>query len=200
MQKKIRKSKSFYIDTNVAIDYATNRSIQTVIILEKIKEKNWKCVSSTFLAMEIADYQQSYTFLSKEINKKRNLEDILRSRNNKNLNTSDFQEIEEWFGDFNKRFKNLILYDFITNNNGWNLAKEISFNSNLCAPDVIHLTSAMLGSIGGYCDILMTKDSLLRKEAEKILPRYKEIKLAVMDVQEVEKKFFKIAKKNQRTT
>jgi len=198
MQKKTRKNKSFYIDTNVAIDYATNRNIQTVLVLEKIKEKNWKCVSSTFLAMEIADYQQVYTFISKEISKKRNPEDILRSRNNKNLNASDFQETEEWFADFNKRLKNLALYDFITDSNGWALAKEISFNSNLCAPDVIHLTSAMLGSIGGYCDILMTKDGLLRKEAEKILSRHKVIKLEVMDVQEVEKKFFRLAKKKQK--
>jgi len=188
--QKIRKSKSFYIDTNVAVDYATNRDIQTVLVLERIKEKNWKCVSSTFLAMEMADYQQVYAFITKEISKKRNPEDILRSRGNKNLNASDFQETEEWFADFNKRFKNLTLYDFITDSNGWTLARDISFNSNLSAPDVIHLTSAMLGSISGYCDILMTKDSQLRKEAEKILSKHKKIKLAVMNVIEVKKRFF----------
>lgn len=194
MPKKIRKSKSFYIDTNIAVDFATNRDIQTVLVLERIKEKNWKCVSSTFLAMEMADYQQVYTFITKEISKKRNPEDILRSRGNKNLNDSDFQETEEWFAEFNKRFKNLTLYDFIINSNHWALAREISFNSNLAAPDVIHLTSAILASIGDHCDILMTKDGLLRKEADKILPKYrkidKRIKLKVMDVAEVKKKFF----------
>ena len=191
MPKGTRKSKSFYIDTNVAIDFATNRDIQTVLVLERIKEKGWKCVSSTFLAMELADYQQDYAYINKEISKKRNPEDILRSRGTKNLKASDLQESEEWFREFSQRFKNLTLYDFISDQNGWALAREISFNSNLSAPDVLHLTSAILGSIGGYCDFLMTKDGLLRKEAEKILPKYKGVKLKVMDVPEVKKKFFK---------
>src|SRR3989338_10759918 len=110
MPKGTRKNKSFYIDTNIAIDFATNRDIQTVLVLERIKEKNWKCVSSTFLAMEMADYQQTYAFITKEISKKRNPEDILRSRGNKNLKESDFQETEEWFAEFKQRFKNLTLY------------------------------------------------------------------------------------------
>lgn len=191
MSKK-KKSKSFYIDTNIAIDFATNRDIQTVLVLERIKEKKWKCVSSTFLAMEMADYQQIYSYISKEISKKRNPEDILKSRNSKNLKDHDFKETEEWFAEFNQRFKNLTLYDFITNSNGWALAREISFNSNLFAPDVIHLVSAMLGFIGGYCDVLITKDSLFHTEAEKILSlkQFKNIKLKVMNVSEVKKKFF----------
>ncbi|MCL4400233.1 hypothetical protein M1506_03065 [Patescibacteria group bacterium] len=186
-----RKNKSFYIDTNVAIDYATNRDIQTVLVLERIREKGWKCVSSTLLAMEMADYKQDYEFIAKEVNKKRDPEDILRSRGNKNLKKSDFQEIEEWFEEFQKHFRDLTLYDFIQDTNGWALAREISFNSNLAAPDVLHLTSAMLGSIAGYCDIFVTKDGLLRKEAEDIVARYKlGSKLKVMTPAEVKKKFF----------
>jgi hypothetical protein len=98
--------------------------------------------------MEMADYQQDYTFISKEISKKRNPEDILRSKGSKNLNPSDFEEIEGWFADFQERLKNLTLYDFIVNSNRWALARDISFNSNLSAPDVIHLTYAILGAIG----------------------------------------------------
>ncbi len=191
MSKKAKKGKSFYIDTNVAIDYATVRDVQTVLVIERIKEKNWKCVSSTFLAMEMADYKQDYEYIAKEINKKRDPENILRSCGSKNLRASDFEEIEEWYEDFNKRFKNLTLYDFIKDSNGWTLAKEISFNSNLSAPDVIHLTSAILGSIGGYCDILITKDGLLQKESAKILEKYKlHKKLKVMSPNEVKKKYF----------
>jgi predicted nucleic acid-binding protein len=186
-----RKSKSFYIDTNVAIDYATNRDIQTVLLLERIKERGWKCVSSTFLAMEMADYKQDYEFIAKEINKKRDPEDILRSRGTKNLRASDFQEIEEWFNEFQNHFRNLTLYDFMQDSNSWTLAKEISFNSNLSAPDVLHLTSAILGSIGGYCDVLITKDGMLRKEAEKIISQHKlSSKLKVFTPLEVKKNYF----------
>jgi hypothetical protein len=175
----------------VAIDYATNRDIQTVLLLERIKERGWKCVSSTFLAMEMADYKQDHEFIAKEINRKRDPKDILRSLGSKNLKSSDFQEIEEWFGEFQKRFKNLTLYDFMQDSNGWTLAKEISFNSNLSAPDVLHLASAMLGAIGGYCDTLITKDGLLRKEAEKIISNKKlSGKLKVMIPLEAKKKYF----------
>lgn len=196
MPKETKKTRGFYIDTNIAIDFATNRDISTILLLERIKEKDWKCISSTFLAMEMADYQQKYTFISKEINKKRNPDDILRSCNSKNLNNYDFHESEEWFADFNKRFKNLSLYDFIKEPNDWALARDISFNSNLMSPDVIHLASAILASIGGYCDIFITKDGLIQKEAGKIINKYKEIdkriKLEVMDVSQVKKRFFKI--------
>lgn len=195
MPKKIRKTKTFYIDTNIAVDFAMNRDIDTVLVLERVKEKKWKCVSSTFLSMEMADYQQKYTFIAKEISKKRNPDDILRSCSNKNLNESDFHESEEWFAEFNKRFKNLTLYDFIKEPNDWALARDISFNSNLMSPDVIHLTSAILASINGYCDIFITKDSLLKREADKIIPKYKKIdrriKLKVMDISEVKQEFFK---------
>lgn len=191
MQKRVKKGKSFYIDTNVAIDFATSRDIQTVLVLERIKENNWKFVSSTFLAMELADYQQSYAYISKEISRKRNPETILRSLSKKDLKDSDFQEIEEWFAEFSQRFKKLTLYDFISDSNGWALAKEISFNSNLSAPDVIHLTSAMLGSKNGLCEVLITNDGILQKEAEKILAKNKTIKLKVLTVAEVKKKFIR---------
>ena len=38
-KKKRTKSKSFYIDTGVALDYATNRDVQTVLFLERIRER-----------------------------------------------------------------------------------------------------------------------------------------------------------------
>lgn len=190
-----KRSKAFYIDTNVALDVATNRNIQTVLVLERIKERNWKCVSSTFLAMEMADYQQTHAFINKEISKKRNPEDILRSRESKNLRESDFQETEEWFSEFSQRFRNLTLYDFITDPNAWALARDISFNSNMSAPDVIHLTSAILGAIGGYCDIMITNDGHFIKEAEKTIDKMRiRSRLKVMTIADVRKRFFKEAK------
>jgi hypothetical protein len=197
MPKKSRRIRSFYIDTNVALDYATNRDIQTVLVMERIKEKGWKCISSTFLAMEMADYQKDYIYISKEISKKRNPDDILRSKGGKNLNVSNFEETEGWFADFHRRLGNLTFYDFIVDSNAWTLAKDIGFNSNLSAPDVIHLVSAILGSINGYCEILLTKDGVLRKEADRTISRLKSkdatlrriLKLRVMDPSEVKKTF-----------
>jgi predicted nucleic acid-binding protein len=143
--------------------------------------------------MEMADFQQTYTYISKEISKKRNPDDILKSKGNRKLNKSDLHECEEWFEEFTKKFKHLEIYDFMNDANAWALAKEISFNSNLAAPDVIHLASAILASIGGYCEILLTKDGQMRKEAVEVLDTYrkfKNVKLKVMNIEEAKKKFF----------
>lgn len=191
MQRKARKSKSFYIDTNVALDFATNRDIQTVLVLERIRERGWKCVSSSLLAMEMATYRQEYTFITKAINNKMEVKNILRSLGNRNLSPSDFQEIEVWFNEFSGHFKSLALYDFILDGDDWAMAREISFNSNLSTPDVIHLTSALLGSVGGLCDVFVTKDGLLYKEAEKVVTRYRlRKKLKVMTPSEIKRRYF----------
>jgi len=196
MPRRKRKIKSFYIDTNVALDYITKRNVDTIIVLEGIKEKGWRCVSSTFLAMEMADYKKDALFVADKVfNKKWEIRKILRESYKKQLKDSDFENIADWFEDFKKNYKKIEMYDFLQDEGSWELAQDISFNSNLAAPDVIHLTSAIWGSIGNYCDIFMTNDKLLIKEAEKIIEKFelkKIIKgfLKIMTVAEVKKKYF----------
>ena len=193
MQKKKRKDKSFYIDTNIALDYATNRNVETLLVLEKIREKKWKCVSSIFLSMEMADYKKDAVFVAdKALNEKWEMRKILRNSYDKRLTTSDFEKIMDWFEDFKKRYKNITLYDFLQDKEGWNTAQEISFYSNLSAADAIHLTSAIMGTISGFCDVLVTNDKLLGSEAKRIIEQYRlKNKLKVMTIAEVKKDFFK---------
>jgi predicted nucleic acid-binding protein len=193
MQKKARKSKSFYVDTNVALDYITGRNRQTILVLNKIKDRGWKCVSSSFLAMELADYKKDSLFLvDKAIEKKWEMRKILRETHKKDLKRGDFEKVYEWFEEFKQDYKNVELYDFLKDSDDWQAAQEISFNSNLAAPDVIHLTSAMLGSVGGYCQVLITHDEQFMKEAKKIINEYElASKLKVMTIAEVNNKFFK---------
>lgn len=192
MPKAKRKVKSFYIDTNIALDYATNRDIDTVMLLERIKERGWKCVSSTFLAMEMADYKKEDLFIERARGKKWEFRKILREKDNKELKNVDFESAIDWFEDFKKRYKEIDMYDFLQDKESWSLAQEISFNSNLTAPDVIHLTSAIWAAFGNHCDIFITKDKLLNKESKKILEQYK-LKgvFKIMTVAEVKKKYFK---------
>jgi len=193
MPKRKRKIKSFYIDTNIALDYATNRDIETVMLLERIKEKGWRCISSTFLAMEMADYKKDALFITDKIlNKKWEMRKVLREGNDKKLKISDFENTIDWFEDFKRRYKKIDMYDFLQDKDGWKLAQEISFNSNLTAPDVIHLTSAIWAALGGRCDIFITRDNLLNREGKNIIERYKlKSVLKIMTVAEVKKKYFK---------
>jgi hypothetical protein len=192
MPKRKNKIRSFYIDTNVALDYATNRDIDTVMLLESIKAKNWRCISSTFLAMEMADYKKEDLFVERARSKKWEFRKILREKDNKDLRAVDFENVIDWFVDFKKRYKKIEMYDFLQDKESWQLAQEISFNSNLTAPDVIHLTSGIWAALGGLCNIFITRDNLLRKEGGKILAMYKlRNKLKIMSVAEVKNKYFK---------
>lgn len=193
MPKGIRRSKSFYIDTNIALDYLTGRNRQTVLVLGKLKDKEWKCVSSSFLAMEMADYKKDSLFvIDKAIEKKWEMRKIIRATDKKDLRRGDFEKVYEWFNEFKQDYKNIDLYDFLKNSNDRQLAQAISFNSNLSAPDAIHLASAMLGSRAGYCQVLITHDELLSKEGKRIIQDNKlSGKLKIMSIAEVKDKFFK---------
>jgi len=187
------KNRLFYIDTNIALDYITGRNRQTVLVLGKIKDKGWKCVSSSFLAMELADYKKESLFvIDKAIEKRWEMRKIIRATDKKDLRRGDFEKVYEWFNEFRQDYKSIDLYDFLKNSNDWQLAQEVSFNSNLAAPDVIHLTSAMLGSVAGYCQIMITHDEMLSKEGKRIIQDYKlASKLKIMTIAELRDRFFK---------
>ena len=187
------KNRLFYIDTNIALDYITGRNRQTVLVLGKIKDKGWKCVSSSFLAMELADYKKESLFvIDKAIEKRWEMRKIIRATDKKDLRRGDFEKVYEWFNEFRQDYKSIDLYDFLKNSNDWQLAQEVSFNSNLAAPDVIHLTSAMLGSVAGYCQVMITHDEMLSKEGKRIIQDYKlASKLKIMTIAELRDRFFK---------
>ncbi len=193
MPKKIKRNRAFYIDTNVALDYITARNREAILVLDKIREKGWKCISSSFLAMELADYKKDSLFvIDKAIEKKWEMRKILRETHNKDLRRGDFEKVLDWFNGFKQEYNNIELYDFLKTSDDWQGAQGISFNSNLNAPDAIHLTTAILGAIGGYCQIMITNDKQFIQEARKIIDDYKLArKLKVMTISEVKKQFFK---------
>ena len=189
-----RKGKIFYIDTNIALDYATQRNIDTISTIEKIKEKKWKLTSSSFMLMEFFDYKKDAIFISRALDKKWETRKILREVNNKkgkSLKESDYNSIEEWYGEFKQKVKKLDFYDFLQDSEDWELAQQISLKSELSAPDVIHLTSAILGFYNKKCDFFVTNDELLREEGGKILKHMSIFnKFEILTMADVKKRFF----------
>lgn len=193
MSKRKRKTKSIYIDTNVALDYATQRNSETIAVLDRIKERGWKCISASFMAMEMGDYKkESLYVVDKLVNRKWEARKVLSKVRNTDLNESQLHEAQNWFDEFISRYKKIEFYDFITDSWCWGLAREISFSANLIAPDVIHLSSAIVGAINGKCDIMITQDRNLIVEGNKILKkyRYKTI-LSIKTVSEFRKAHFR---------
>ncbi len=191
MQKGTKKVRVFYIDTSIALDYITGRNTQTISVLEKIKSKGWKCISSSFLTMEAADYKKDNLFFADKVfEKKWEMRKIAREAYNKDLTRGDFEKTLNWFVEFLDKY-NLELFDFLINNDNWFLAQNIAFNSNLSAPDVVHLASAMIGAINGQCQVLITNDKFFATEGKKAVENRKlKNKLEIMTVAEVEKKYF----------
>ncbi|MFA6422874.1 MAG: hypothetical protein WCW17_00300 [Patescibacteria group bacterium] len=188
------KNKVFYIDTNIALDCATNRNIHTILLIERIKEQNWKCVSSAFLAMEMADYKKDSLFITDRIiNKKWETRKVLREVYKKTLRESDYEELSEWLKEFNQRYK-IEMYDFLSEAKGWDLAQQISNKYSITAADSIHLASAVLGSLSQGIEIFITEDKDLKQITYQIVKDLKvenpELSLQPMNVEEVKKSYF----------
>ena len=133
-----------------------------------------------------------YTKDGEKVSFKWEMRKIIRATDKKDLRRGDFEKVYEWFNEFKQDYKNIDLYDFLKNSDDWQLAQAISFNSNLSAPDAIHLASAMLGSRASYCQVLITHDELLSKEGKRIIQDNKlSGKLKIMSIAEVKEKFFK---------
>jgi len=141
--------------------------------------------------MEIADYKKdSLFFIDKAIEKKWEIRKIIRETYNKDLGRGDFEKTLNWFVDFLGKY-NLELFDFLVTTENWFLAQNIAFNSNLSAPDAVHLASAIIGAFNGQCQVFITNDKFFTTEANKVIESRKlKRKLEIMTVAEVEKKYF----------
>lgn len=196
MSKRKSKSKSIYIDTNVALDYATQRNKETIAVLDRIKERGWKCISASFMAMEMADYKkESLYVIDKLVNRKWEARKVVSNVRNTDLNESQLIDAHNWFADFVSRYKQIEFYDFITDSEAWGLAQKISFGSNLTAPDVIHLSSAIIAAVYKQCDTMITQDRNLIVEGNRILREYRlKTKLSIKTVSDFRKAHFKSLK------
>ena len=165
---KILRSKvrGIYVDTNFILDCTEGRNDKSIALILKIKEKGWRCVTSAFTIMEIADIKKDEAFIWKKLQKKWELKKILRERYKKDLNNDDFEEISNYLQN-----KILNAYPYIETINltpeGWALALQISRESNVATGDAIHLASTW----SSQCNYLITSDGPFIKNAETVLKK-----------------------------
>ncbi len=200
---KIIEKQAFYVDTNIALDYITRRNPEAVAILDSLKEKGAVIVSSSFLVMEAADFKkEAIYFVQKAIDEKWEIKKITRQCYEKDLREGDFYNVSDWIDDLRKKLK-LKLYDFLVDTDTWELAQSISQSSNLAAPDVIHLSSAIIATLLGIeigknkvvpCKIFISNDGFLKKEAKKIKQQLDEFDAScpeILTLSEVKNRFLK---------
>lgn len=200
-ERKNKKSKkeAFYIDTNIALNYTTGRNTETISVLKGLKEMKSIIISSSFLVMEAADFKKDSIYITqKAIDEKWEIRKIIRNSYQKNLKEGDFYNISDWVEELKSKL-NLKLYDFLVDTDTWDLAQYISQNSNLSAPDVIHLSSAVIAAQSGIeinkdiivpCKIFISNDGFLKEEAEKIKQQLEVSYPDILTVSEIKNKFF----------
>lgn len=184
-----------YIDTNIALDYVTKRNSETVDLIDGIKKQKGEFVISSFLVMEMSDYKKNDIFIKKCLRKKWEVRKILREVNNqkgKNLSAYNYETIDDWQYNVLKDITSLKVYDFIQDTDDWELSQFIATNSELSAPDSIHLTSAIIGSFVGECRYMVTNDSLLITEGKRIIKNFEIIEgeFEILTIAEAKQKFF----------
>lgn len=177
-----------YLDTNVIRDCLKHRKLQTIQLMEIIRERKIECFTSIFTVMELIDNEKDDAFFHGKLKSGLEVSKILRQRSNRDLKTEDLDDI--WIN-----INNLLAgYPFIQFANiteeGWPNAFAVCKKSNLDSDDSIHLATAL----GSKCDILLTSDSFLKREGLDFIKNINEeleedkLEMKIMTPEEVLKK------------
>mgnify|MGYP002405554215 CR=1 FL=1 len=187
-----------YLDTNIIRDCFKRRSLDTIRLMEIIRERKIKCKSSVFSVMELINVEKDHLFFNKSLLKGEEVSSILRKRSERNLKVDELNDLWVEISNLLESYK---FIEFINIEGiGWNMAFGICQVGNLDADDSIHLASA----IGSNCDILVTSDKFLKKEGTRIIsnnntiakknPNFKKISLEILTPVEILKRFNKVKK------
>jgi len=111
--------------------------------------------------MELLDVEQDDRFFQIEVAKKRTVASVLRDRYKRNLPEADRKAIENQVQSFLTVRHPFIGY-FHLSALGFNIASGLCANTNISAPDCLHLATALEAG----CDVLVTTDNHLLEEAK----------------------------------
>jgi len=150
-----------YIDTPILIDVLRDRRTASLRLLEDARQRTWMISTSVFAVMELLDVEQDDRFFILEVTKGRPVSNVLRERYARNLPQGERNSIEKKVRDFLDVRYPFIQY-FHLAAEGFNRASGLCANTNMSAPDCLHLATAL----DAGCDVLITNDEHFLKEAK----------------------------------
>lgn len=153
-----------YVDTNVFAGILEGQHKASVHLLETIKEKRWRCSTSIFTLMELSEIRQDNKFIYNQLALGTHVKKAFRSLDQKNLSPYDLDITQERIDVLFSQNYPFVEF-FSLEKTGWDRALELKATTNISAPDSIHVATA----IEAGCDVLVTLDTLLRKEAEAFI-------------------------------
>jgi predicted nucleic acid-binding protein len=164
--KVVHAKPSIYIDTNICRDFIRRkRGIRAIQTLGIIRDRGYGCFTSILTAMELTDTEKDSIYFNKKM-RTWDVNTIIRSRHEKDLGQEDLKEAKDSVKAFFTE-NSFIKFVNLVGEKAWDLALTYSSNSNLFAPDVIHLVTAWTSG----CSVLLTSDEFFIKEGNKILKK-----------------------------
>lgn len=153
-----------YLDTGVLVDVIRDIG-DSFKLLGLARKKQWVISTSSFAVMEMLDIEQEDAFFRVKVAQGMTARWAMRNRTKRDLPKNELADIYKRIRD-----KLAALYDFI---DYWELtpagldeAVKFAKESNISAPDCIHLATATEAG----CDLLVTTDEFFREEAKQYLP------------------------------
>lgn len=150
-----------YLDTPIVIDVLRNRGPASLRLLEGARQRGWRLSTSQFTIMEVLDAEQDDRFFILEVTKGRTVSSVLRDRYKRKLSEAERKSILKKVQDFLEVRYPLIKYFHLTDE-GFNRASGLCANTNISAPDCLHLATALEAG----CDVLVTTDDHFLEEAK----------------------------------
>jgi len=131
--------------------------------------------------MELSDTKKDDLFFQEAISKKLEFKTIMRERNNQILEEHHFKKISEYLDNLLESYP--FLKKLLLSEEGWQVALDISSDSNIWSPDAIHLATALSND----CDLLITSDTKFRAEADKVAKKFTKYNLKIVSIEEAQK-------------
>lgn len=150
-----------YLDTPILIDVLRRRRTASLRILEEARQKMWRISTSQFAVMELLDVEQDDRFFILEVTKGQTVASVLRDRYKRKVPETERKSIERKVKDFLDVGYPFIQY-FHLSAEGFNRASGLCANTNISAPDCLHLATAL----DAGCDVLVTTDDHFLDEAK----------------------------------
>ncbi len=153
-----------YIDTNV-LGGVLEGHRPSIHFLETVKKKNWKCSTSIFTLMELSEIRQDNRYIYSQLGLGVHIKKAYRSLDRKNLSLDELTSTQENIDTLFRENYPFVTF-FTLEGTGWDRALELKATTNISAPDCIQLATA----IEAGCDVLVTLDAFLQKEAQSYIP------------------------------
>jgi len=161
----VRKVPLIYLDTVIIRKLIEKKPADLINLMQTIKERKWKCFTSTFAILELSDLKKDDVYLAKKVREKVEYKEVIKERDQKELSNNELLIVKRYIDSFLENYPYFSAIQIPVE--VWKDALSASLHSNVQAKDAIHLIAALYFG----ADVLVTYDTHLIQEGNKLLKK-----------------------------